>query len=513
MPNLLIDQSIPALVWRGRTGDGQFNLKRMKDENVKVGSTRTNKTITFANPYVTGLHNGVPFGGDQQQRVFQRRELTPYNKSAKSPFLSDSVEDMYPRTYGVANPIGGTNGTIKNVASLGGAPLAAALNDLPELFDRVHNEYLRMDPKNPLSAAYALNHYNESETGALLNVFAKIEDHSTYKRKIAAGFLNEELLNKSQKKEHEAELNRNRNPTRQDILDLKDLFNRTDQDDPGFRVPQAVRPVLDPTTIIGNATDETGHNIGGGRNDGQDGLIPEDGQYEDFHSNSDFDASSVASYEYHEWALGAIAPPPGLQEDILALAERRRAQSNTPSLSSLRSESSTSSIGIRPIQLGQGQEDGFFKRLGSDGDNDESRQVVIQGTTTTDETKEVSDETLGPLENANAHASSNSSLAQRLTNFDNSTSLFNAGGIGPTPGHYREQAIAAQKAREDAAAANLKSGGLNNKKKKETAKIQNRAEEKAEKYVAKTGAGYLAKTGTAKAAPAPLPPRGTYLNR
>ena len=158
MPNLKPDLSIPATVWRGATKNGEFNYGKTHDENLRVGATShlsADRHVSFVLPTVVGQRNGIPYGQDQTDKVYQRLELDPY-PTAKTPFLSNNIEDIAPRTYSV-NPLAGTAGELTNLSSINGTPLTFALDDMNEVNDRMHKEAFRSDPRNPLSAEFAYN--------------------------------------------------------------------------------------------------------------------------------------------------------------------------------------------------------------------------------------------------------------------------------------------------------------------------------------------------------------------
>ena len=239
MPDLYNDQSIPALVWRGATKDGQFDLKRLRDESFKVVNLSRNGVLMHMPNTSLGKRNGIPYGQEDQILHLQKLQGNPY-PMGKSPYLNGSVEHMFPRTYTEANPMGGTNGTIRNVSSIGGGPLAISLDDGTELLQRVHNEKFRMHPDNPLSAEFALKAFvergREPELGPVSN-FMRLglaqdaEDAYILNRKMAAGFLREELNNlpikmaeklKEKNELHLSKLNQ----------DVKNIHSRSQQTDP-----------------------------------------------------------------------------------------------------------------------------------------------------------------------------------------------------------------------------------------------------------------------------------------
>lgn len=231
MPGLRYDDSIQATVWRGYTNNGPFDLKKLQQNDFQLGSKRTRNRVNFVLPTVVGIRDGVPWGQDQLDNVMQRRGLNPY-PTAKSPFLSNNIEDIAPRTYGV-NPLAGTAGELTNLSSLGGTPLAIALDDSTALEQRVHQENMRTDPRNPLSAEFAWRAYmqqqNHPEKGPLADAQRTQmgddeEDDTVIQSRIAKGYTKMQRLNNEDHNKVAEVLNNNREVTSQDILDLKDLF-------------------------------------------------------------------------------------------------------------------------------------------------------------------------------------------------------------------------------------------------------------------------------------------------
>ena len=78
--------------------DEKFDLLAMKGENERLGSSRTNNTFNYMHPTVNGLRDGIFDNQLQDSAYLQPQELKLY-VTAKSPFLSQSVEDLYPRIY------------------------------------------------------------------------------------------------------------------------------------------------------------------------------------------------------------------------------------------------------------------------------------------------------------------------------------------------------------------------------------------------------------------------------
>ena len=274
MPNLYFDQSAPAVTWRGGTHDGQFSLKRLRDENFKTINLSRNGKMFHQPNTVVGKRNGNPHGQDTDYLYLQQLTMNPY-PNGKNPFLSDSVEDMYPRTYGEANPIGGTNGTIRNVSSVGGTPLALSLDDGTELLQRVHTEAFRMDPRNPLSGQFALDAFlargSAPELGPMSNYMrqglaSEAEDAYVLNQKMAAGFLRTEFDNIPHKMHEKLTERNNLNKTSQQIKSAKDKLHRTDptgvlQGGPGNMIEKTVKREI-----------EQDMKPPGGGDDGPDGI-------------------------------------------------------------------------------------------------------------------------------------------------------------------------------------------------------------------------------------------------
>lgn len=231
MPSLKDDNSIQATVWRGYTKNGAFNLQNLKQADFLVGSSRTNTKLNYTLPTVIGIRNGIPYGQDQLDMELHKRQLNPY-PTAKSPFLSKNLEDIAPRHYNV-NPLGGTAGELTNLSSMGGNPLAIALDDGTALQQRVHNESMRTDPRNPLSAEFAwrayMNQQEHPEKGPLadaqrLQLADGEEEESVIKSRVAKGYSETQRLNESDHNELKRLLEHQRDLDAGDILDIKGLF-------------------------------------------------------------------------------------------------------------------------------------------------------------------------------------------------------------------------------------------------------------------------------------------------
>ena len=229
---MLRDNSIQALIWRARTRNGSANLREMKEVNETLGSARTNQKLNFMETTVIGKHNGIPWGQSQYDGWYKEIDLRPY-PTAKNPFLSDSVEDMYPRTYGEVNPMGGTNGEIRNVSSGTGAPLSISLNDQTELEDRMYRERFRVDPKNPLSASFAQEVEIMNETNRMrgpmtdymrTNLKENADEQMVLDRKVATGFLRTYAANENENDVLSGYYNRKSTIFSGDRSDFKDYF-------------------------------------------------------------------------------------------------------------------------------------------------------------------------------------------------------------------------------------------------------------------------------------------------
>lgn len=238
MPSLKSDESVPASVWRGRTHNGDFSLKKYHENNIKEGITTYLNTVqpNMVLPTVLGVRDGTAHNQSALDSMHQKIQLQPYaGTNAKSPFLSDSVEDMYPRVYGV-NPIGGTNRELLTLASIGGSPLAIALDTVNEVDNRMYNERLRMDPRNPLSGAFAKRVFQmkaqQEANGDLppMSGIMNTELENThlkrhmYNSRVAAGYNDSFKEGTEQRKYLDKLYNQTRKPTAQDLLDFKDLM-------------------------------------------------------------------------------------------------------------------------------------------------------------------------------------------------------------------------------------------------------------------------------------------------
>ena len=101
-------------------------------------------TKTGNQPTVVGLRNGIPDGAEQGMYKRRKVQLDPY-AVARHPFKSNNMVHLaQPTMY------------VNQMASTGGTPLSIAMEDMNHLEQFVDSERHRMDPKNPLSAAYAL---------------------------------------------------------------------------------------------------------------------------------------------------------------------------------------------------------------------------------------------------------------------------------------------------------------------------------------------------------------------
>lgn len=231
MPSLKTDNSIQATVWRGFTGNGEFDVNKLKSNNFSLGSSRTFNRVNFNLPTVVGIRDGIPWGQDQLDGVMRKRQLDPY-PTAKSPFLSNNIEDIAPRTY-ATNPIAGTGGELTNLSSMGGTPLAIALDDQTALTQRVHTESMRSDPRNPLSAEFAWRAYMQQgehpEKGPMADaqreqMGADEDEAAVIKSRIAKGYGETQRLSHEDHQRAQAILERDHEPTSGDIMQLKDLF-------------------------------------------------------------------------------------------------------------------------------------------------------------------------------------------------------------------------------------------------------------------------------------------------
>ena len=241
MPYLKDDNSVPAIVWRGRTNNGNFDLNAMKGTNEIQGSFRTNPSTNYMQPTEVGLRVGVPDNQTLDVAYLQPQQLNPY-PNAKSPFfhkmvqhkgkLKRSIEDIVPSSYGWVNEMAGSNGEINKLASIGGQVLAIAL-DIDELPARMQAEYIRTNSNNPLSQSFAIQAAKQQDQDPLkgpltdimrYDVKADFEDQSIAKRKMASGFIQENLLGEEKYKKYKSQIETSRDIFSQDIKDFKDLF-------------------------------------------------------------------------------------------------------------------------------------------------------------------------------------------------------------------------------------------------------------------------------------------------
>lgn len=231
MPSLKDDNSLPAIVWRSRTNNGKVDLRAMKAENEIQGSFRTNPSFNYMQPTEVGLRVGVPDNQTLDISYLQPQQLNPY-PTAKSPFINNILPDFF--STGSTNEMAGSNGEINNLASIGGQVLPIAL-DVDELPARMQAEYIRTDSKNPLSQSFAIQAAKEQDQDPLkgpltdvmrYDVKQDFEDQSIAKRKMASGFIQENLLSEAKYKRYKSQIDSSRDIFSQDIEDFKDLFLR-----------------------------------------------------------------------------------------------------------------------------------------------------------------------------------------------------------------------------------------------------------------------------------------------
>eukprot|EP01041_Mallomonas_annulata_P008685 gene8685-17935_t len=233
MPSLKDDESIQALVWRRNLNSGNIDLQPMQQTSFALGSVRGLNKYNFMDSTILGLRNGIPDNAEQNIKYRQKIQLNPYT-TAMNPYLAKDIENILPRHHEV-NPLGGTAGELNNLASIGGSPLAFALDDVTELQQRVYVESLRMDPRNPLSAAFAYKAFLEQgagdvQKGALLDsmrkgLLADTENMATLDSKFKAGYLAKRQLDNTEKKNLDQYVNDTSHATSQDIQNYKDLFH------------------------------------------------------------------------------------------------------------------------------------------------------------------------------------------------------------------------------------------------------------------------------------------------
>lgn len=236
MPSLKSDDSIPTSVWREATGAGKLNLADTYKFNIQSGGLVHLDDVKTHNVVATvvGLRNGNPWGQDSTDPMHKVIQLNPY-PYAKSPFLSKSTEDLFPRMFS-PNPLGGTAQDLTNLSSLGGTPLAIALDTVNEVQNRAYNERMRMDPRNPLSAAFAAKVMMKRKAdeisgnrGPFTDVMDSLfdnqpQDEYNLKSRIAAGYSNLAKEGTEEKAYLEKLYNQTRDVAAQDLLDFKGLF-------------------------------------------------------------------------------------------------------------------------------------------------------------------------------------------------------------------------------------------------------------------------------------------------
>lgn len=228
MPSLKDDNSAPALIWRGRTNNGSFNLNQMKNVNEMQGSFRTNTSVNFMLPTESGARKGIPDNQTIDIAYLQPQQLNPY-ALAKSPFVRNGKRGfsrLYPNSYGDTNA--------NELASMGGSPLAIAL-DVDELPARMQVEFLRTDSNNPLSQSFAIKaamaQDRDPVKGPLTDIMRygvadDFESQSIAKRRFDQGFLNQGELSEKSRSNYLRQIKDDRDVFSQDINDFKDLFTK-----------------------------------------------------------------------------------------------------------------------------------------------------------------------------------------------------------------------------------------------------------------------------------------------
>jgi len=102
-----------------------------------------------------GKRNGIPLNQDQDYYFWQKKQLHPY-EHGMHPYKSNRVVDVSPSVYNT-NPIAGTGGYEKNLASYNGTrPLATALDEPQEFAQRLYEDEFRLAANNPLSAKFTV---------------------------------------------------------------------------------------------------------------------------------------------------------------------------------------------------------------------------------------------------------------------------------------------------------------------------------------------------------------------
>lgn len=228
MPSLKDDNSAPAIVWRGRTNNGSFSINEMRNVNEIQGSFRTNTSINYMLPTELGARKGIPDNQTVDVGYLQPQQLNPY-ATAKSPFYSNkkgkrSLQSIYPNSYG--------NSNVNELASMGGSPLAIAL-DIDEFPARMQYEKMRTDSNNPLSQSFAIKAAQEQDRdpikGPLTDIMrygvaADFESQAVAKSRFNQGYVQTGLMNEDKRRKILRQIKDDRDVFSQDVNDFKDLF-------------------------------------------------------------------------------------------------------------------------------------------------------------------------------------------------------------------------------------------------------------------------------------------------
>jgi hypothetical protein len=229
MPYLKDDNSVPTIVWRGRTNNGSFNIKDMMNMNKIEGSFRTNNVSNYMIPTELGARKGIADNQSLDEGYLQPQQLNPY-ALAKSPFHSNrkgkrGLDSLYPTfTYGDSN--------VNELASMGGSPLAIAL-DIDELPARMQSEKMRTDSNNPLSQSFAIKAAMAQDRdpikGPLTDIMrygvaADFESQAVSKSRFNQGYVQTGLMNEEKRRKVLRQIKEDRDVFSQDVNDFKDLF-------------------------------------------------------------------------------------------------------------------------------------------------------------------------------------------------------------------------------------------------------------------------------------------------
>ena len=157
MGDLRPDSTIQQAIWNGRlfgNKENQYSKNLQFNDFREVGGLPNFNKRYNTVPTVNGTRDGIPDNNDQDMYIHQKHELRPYVKGM-SPYPSTNMVDIVPSSYNT-NPMGGNGGYETNLASVNGyRPLAAALDDMDQIRQRVYDDRYRISSDNPFSAEFA----------------------------------------------------------------------------------------------------------------------------------------------------------------------------------------------------------------------------------------------------------------------------------------------------------------------------------------------------------------------